>query len=236
MLLTTTRARAVLALEQLVIGLFEALLADDVALRDAVADLRLARLAHVAEQMRRQRVGRILARRHLFDDDVRELEVETTCGNRRHLRERGVLDDDDRPVARLAAMPIDDLLDLFRIEPRHVGQQPHRAIEILGVLADDRNGEGVAVVDEDLAVAIEHHAARRTQRERALMIVLGHLLVLGVLNDLQDPETDPQRGKRDHGAHLQADQPCPDTPSILCYCHNQILAGGSRIGIRSSES
>ncbi len=73
------------------------------------------------------------------------------------------------------------------------------------MLADDRNREGIAIVDEDLTVAIEHHATWRAQRKGALVIVGGHLLVLGVLHDLQGPETDSQRGKDHDGAHLQAD-------------------------------
>src|SRR6185436_11880954 len=77
----------------------------------------------------------------------------------------------------------------------HLGQQRHRAIQILGVLADDRDRERVAVLDQHFAVAIEEHAARRPQRKRALVVVLGHLLVLRALNDLNHPETDAERGK-----------------------------------------
>jgi len=86
-----------------------------------------------------------------------------------------------------------------------MGQQFHGATEIFGVLADDRNREGVAVIDKDPAVAVEHHPTRRAQRQRALVIVRRHLLVLQVLHDLQGPEADSQRSKDDDGAHLQAD-------------------------------
>ena len=60
-----------------VVDLLDARLADDVAALQAVAvgDLRVAHLADVAEQVRRHRL-RILPRRHLLDDDVRQLEVE----------------------------------------------------------------------------------------------------------------------------------------------------------------
>jgi hypothetical protein len=126
-------------------------------------------------------------------------------------------------------------LTCLGIEPRHVGQQLHRAIEILGVLADDRYGEGVAVVDEDPAVAVVHHAARRAQRKRPLMIVLGHLLVLGVLDNLQGPEADSQRGKHDHGADLQANQPRADASSIFCYGHKQDPCGTLDSGIRNRK-
>jgi hypothetical protein len=42
-----------------------------------------------------------------------------------------------------------------------------------------------------------------------------------VLRDLQDPETNPERGKHDDGAHLQGDQSCADAPSIFCYGHEE---------------
>ena len=67
---------AVLAHEELVVDALDALLPDDGALYDAVAELRVTGLADVAEQMRGQCVGRVLARRHFFDADVRQLEIE----------------------------------------------------------------------------------------------------------------------------------------------------------------
>jgi hypothetical protein len=226
---------AVLAHEQSVVGLLDALLADDVALLDAVADLPIARFANVAEQMRSQRVGRILPCRNFFDPDVGQLEVETAGGDRRDLCQRGILDDDDRPVARLAAVPIDGLLDLLGIEPGHLRQQPHRAIDVLGVLADDGNREGVAILDENLAVTVEHHPPRRSQGERALVIVLGHLLVFGVLNDLQHPEADPERGEHEDAPHLQGDQPCAYATSIFCDCHKKDPCRNRESGIGNQK-
>ena len=47
---------------------------------------------------------------------------------------------------------------------------------------------------------------------------------LRVLNDLQDPEADPQRGKHDRPRRTcRTDQPCADASSIFCYCHKSIL-------------
>ncbi len=113
-------SRAIAAHQQRVIRLFNLMLTDDVALHDVRTDLRLTGFAHVSEQVSGQRLRGILPRRYLFDHDIRKLEVETTGSDRRHLRQRGILNDDDRPVARLATMPIDDLLDLLRIEPGHL--------------------------------------------------------------------------------------------------------------------
>src|SRR5262249_37256109 len=99
------------------------------------------------------------------------------------------------------------------------GQHPDRAVEILGVLANDRNRERVTVIDEHLTVAVVQHTARRAQRERPLVIVCRHFLVLGVLDDLQEPEADAERGKHDHACHLHYGEPDRDSPAIFLYGH-----------------
>ena len=38
------------------------------------------------------------------------------------------------------------------VDARHRGQQPHGPVEILGVLADDRDVEGAPVLDQHLPV------------------------------------------------------------------------------------
>src|SRR6266508_3212511 len=63
------------------------------------------------------------------------------------------------------------------------------------------------------------HAARRAQRERPLVIVQRHLLVLLLLNDLEEPEANRQRGKRHDDADLQRDEPDGDSPTIFCDGH-----------------
>ena len=93
-------------------------------------------------------------------------------------------------------MALDDLLRPARRRARRRAASSRiGAIEILGVLADDRDVERVAVLDEDLAVAVEEDAARRAQRQRALVVVLRHLLELRVLDDLEEPEADRQHGE-----------------------------------------
>src|SRR6185295_1957960 len=112
-------------------------------------------------------------------------------------------------------MALDDVLHQFQVEPRHAREESRGLTKVLGVLAQDGDREGVTVLDEHLAVAVEQDPTRRAQRERALMVVLRHLLVLVVLSDLQDPETHAERGKRhDHG-DLEYDQSLADSPAIF---------------------
>jgi hypothetical protein len=77
----------------------------------------------------------------------------------------------------------------------------------------------MAVLDQDLPVAVVQDAARRAQRERPLVIVLRHLLEPGVLDDLQEPEADGQHGKHHHAAHLQDCHPDGDAAAIFGECH-----------------
>ena len=77
----------------------------------------------------------------------------------------------------------------------------------------------MAVLDEHLPVAVEEDAARRAQRERPLVVVLRHLLELGVLHDLQEPEADAERGEHHDAAHLQDGQPDGDAAAIFGECH-----------------
>ena len=81
--------------------------------------------------------------------------------DRRHLRERRVLHHHDRPIRRLAAMAVDDLTHAGFVDAERRGEQAHRAVQILGVLAHDRDAVGAAVLDQHLQVAVEHDAARR---------------------------------------------------------------------------
>jgi hypothetical protein len=91
------------------------------------------------------------------------------------------------------------------------------------VLADDRNVEGVAVLDEDPAIAIEQHTARRPQGERPLVIVLRHFLEAGVLDDLEEPEADRQRGERHDDAHLEDREANRNAAAIFSLCHASTL-------------
>ena len=203
-------AGAVLAHQHLVVGALEPRLADDRARGHAgVAHLLLAGLADVAEQVRAERLGGIAAGRHLLHDHVGQFEVEPPGGDRGHLRQRRVLDHDDRPVGRLTPVPLEVLAQFLLVAPHHLGQQVHRAVEVARVLAHDRDVERGPVLDQHLAVAVEDHPARRPQRQGALVVVLRHLAELGVLENLEVPEAAQQEGEQgDHGERA-ARRPAP---------------------------
>src|SRR5437762_7994678 len=116
-------------------------------------------------------------------------------------------------------MTPDDRADVLDVETRDLRQHADRLVEIFRVLADDRDGEGVAVLDEDLAVAVVEHSARRAQRDRALIVVFRHLGVLVVLDDLQEPEADRQRRKHRDARDLQHGQPRRNPSSIFLNGH-----------------
>ncbi len=212
---------AILAHQVVVVDAFDAGLSDDVAALQIGGgrNLRVARLADIAEEMRRHRVARILARRHFLDHHVGQLEIQPARRDRRDLRQRRILHDRDRPIGRLAPVAIDDLADARFRHVQHQRQHADRVIQILRVLAHDRDAVRVAVHHQRLHVAIEHDAARRAQGERALMVVLGHFLELLVLHDLQDPEAHRQRGEEDDDGVLEDAQADADPPAILTRGH-----------------
>jgi hypothetical protein len=207
--------RAVTAHQELVVDPLDPHLAHDRAARNAIAHLRLRSLAHVAEQVRGQCVGRVLTGGYFLDDDVRQLEVEPPGRDCRDLRERRIFDDHDRPIAWLPAMTVDDLPHAPLVESGNRRQQPDRAVDILRVLANDGDVERVAVLDENLAVAVEQHAPRRPQGERPLVIVLRHLTVVVVLDDLEEPEAHCQRREHDNGTDLEDRKADPDASAIF---------------------
>ena len=210
---------AVLALEQRVVHLLHAGLADDVAALEGVVlgHLRVADLADVPEQVRANHVG-IAPRRHLLDDDVRQFEVQPVRDDCRDLRQRGVLDDRDRPVGRFAPVPVDDGPHAGLVEADDRGERADGVVQILGVLADDRDAVRMPVLDHHTAVAVEHEAARRAPRERALVVVLGQFLELRVLHHLQHPEAHGQQGEQHRDHELETAQPLVGLATLL-NCH-----------------
>ena len=218
---------AILALEQRVVHLLHAGLADDVAALEGLVlgHLRVADLADVPEQVRANHVG-ITPGRHLLDDNVRQFEVQPMRDDCRDLRQRGVLDDRDRPISRLAPVAVDDGPHAGLVEADDRGERTDGAVQILGVLADDRDAVRMPVFDHYTAVAIEHEAARRAPRERALVVVLGQLLELRVLHHLQHPEAHGQQGEQGRDHELETAQPLVGLATLLKWHNVSFCAAG----------
>ncbi len=214
--------RTVLAHQQRVVDLLDTRLPDDVAALQVggTGHLRVADFADIAEKMCGERFG-VLTGRHLLHDDVGEFARKAAGGDRCHLGQRRVLDDGDRAVRGLAAVTLNDVAHRPFLEAEDLRQQPDRTVEVLGLLADDRDAVGVAVLDENLAVAVEEHAARGAQRQRALVVVRCHLLEAVVLHDLQVPEADGQDPEQHHGEVLEDAQPESDALPFLVKCHQE---------------
>ncbi len=66
-------------------------------------------------------------------------------------------------------------------------------------------------------MTIEQHAARSSQRERPLMVVRGQFFVPGVLDDLEEPESQRQRREHDDYRVLQHSQPKCDAATIFVH-------------------
>ena len=156
---------AVDAHQQRVVDLLDARLADDVAALQALvlADLLVAHFADVAERVRGELVRDIVA--SALARPARPAVPGERAPDGGHLRDRRILHDRHRPVRRLAAMPVDGLANARFFVSENRGQHPNRAIQILAVLAHDRDAEGGPVLDEDAAVAVQDDAARRAQRQ-----------------------------------------------------------------------
>src|SRR5262249_43329830 len=98
-------ARAVLADQILVVNALDARLPGEIAAleRRIPGDLRIADLADVPEQVRAHRV-RVAACRDALAEDVGKLGIQPAGDHRRDLRERGILNNRDGTIRRLAAM------------------------------------------------------------------------------------------------------------------------------------
>src|SRR5207237_1784861 len=106
---------------------FDARLADDRPRLDTLEigapELRLRDFTHVPEEMGGHLAG-ILSRRHFLIDDAGELPAPRPRGD--DLLAGRVLDEDDRPVARVAPAPVHGVAQLRDIDTRRGGERAQR--------------------------------------------------------------------------------------------------------------
>ena len=67
-----------------------------------------------------------------------------------------------------------------------------------GVVAEQQDGKGWAIVDEDAAITIEHASARGDDGDGANAILFGHLAVFIAIDHLEFPETEEQQADHAH--------------------------------------
>ena len=224
-------AGAVLPHQQIVVGGLDAGLADQRPRLDALErrlfQLLRGDLANVAEQVRGE-VVRISAGRDALEQHVAQLVLA-----RRHrgkLRHGGVRDHADRLIPRQRPAAIDDVADVALLDAGHRGEQPHRAIEVLRLLAHQRDVLRLAVLDQHLAVTIEQRPARRPQRNLAGVVVLGFLEELVVLQDLDGPEGHDQHEEQHAEPDLHHGQARVQLGAIVRNDHRCISdRGGGRM-------
>ncbi len=211
------QAVAVLAHQQLVVRLLDARLPHH---RPGFGagilgprQIGFARLADVTEEVRAHLAPGILSGRHFLRDDPRQFEAARLDGN--DLLQGRVLDQHDRPVARFTTPAVDGLAHLRFVGAGGRRHQAKRVVDIARLLAVERDVEGVLILDQDLAVAVEQDAARRRQRQPAAVVVLRHLVELLVLRDLKHPERHRQRGKERRHEHLHPRQPQAEVAAVV---------------------
>ena len=192
-----------------VVDALDARLADDRAGRQILKlgprELRLGDLAHVAEQMRRQRPGQVRPRR--LELHLRFGQLQRARFHRRDLAFGGVLDDDDRTEERVAPAALNDVADVGRFHADGLGQALDGRRQIGAAFPQDGNRGGRAVVHEQPSVAIVNGAARRPERNGADVVVVRHLAIAPVRHHLEHPERDGEDRERGAGGNLQPGQP-----------------------------
>src|SRR5438034_1277905 len=190
------------AAQVLVEALLEARLADQVAAHVVAVVLRelaLAHLADVAEEMRGERPGRIVAFR--CDPQRDTGQVELVCLERDHSLPVDVAAEHDAlvvlAVAAGGAYPL--------VEPRLLlaeipGKGPQDlAPAFTRILGHEDDVERGAVVDQDLAVAVVDDAPRRRHAHQPDAVLLGVVAHLCTAFDLEVPQAEPDQSEG--GAH-----------------------------------
>ena len=102
------------------------------------------------------------------------------------------------------------------------------------MLAQDRDVERVAVLDEDATVAIEDDPARRAQRQRPLVIVLGHLLELACCAIWKNQKPPTSRTKRDEHHDLDGGDADCETAFVFSDGHKSRVIGSAGHRLRRS--
>ena len=192
-------AFAVRAHQDVVVLSLEAAFAREVAgaeLAVAFFDLLLADLAHVAHGMREEALGLIAPPRNGNHFEHRNVDaVRLNKGNVR-LGSLG-LDDDGLKMGKVFGV-VELLLEIGHRDAEAIGDGAKVLFYLRHVLAQQQDAEGGPVVDEHAAVAVQHAAARRDDRNFTDAVALSERVVLVGVDDLEFPETQQEHADHAH--------------------------------------
>ena len=193
---------AVLAAHVLIVDLFEAELADDVAglvaLIFLIFEFLIIDLADIAERMSALLLQHVVADRLVLDHDTR-IEVFLFLDDRDDVGRDIRLDPDGVEAAVRRNLRLDVLdwhVDELREALDHVVLDWRRQWQ-------ERNGEARAVRHEELAVAVVERAARRHRRDDADAVAVRKSCIVIALINLQIPGTPNQDGDDEHHADAE---------------------------------
>src|SRR6266567_4506100 len=167
-------------------------------------DLLLADLAHVADGVREKSVWQIAPPRnrdHLENRDVRMVRFDKGKVCRRSVG----LDDDGLEFRKTLGV-VELVFQIIKWNAETVGYAGKIFCDQNRIFPQQEHAEGRTVINQDAAIAVQHAAAGRDDRNFAHAIALGHRGILIRVDDLQLPEAEQQHSDHSHddvGSHGQ---------------------------------
>ena len=162
----------------------------------AVFDVLLGNLAHVTDGVGHESARRVAAAVHHQHFQYRQ--VGAMRFDERDVCLRCFRLDDDGVESRLPAGVFDLLLQIFERNLQAFGDLVHVLGNQLHIVTQQQHAERWIVVHQHVAIAVEHAPARRDDGNRAHAITFGQLRIVGVIQDLQFPETEQQKRNHPH--------------------------------------
>ena len=200
-------AHAVRAHQDVVVLTFESGFADDVTraeFAEAGFDLLFADFTDVPAGMAHESAGHVAAAgdgKHFQNGKIGAMRFDE-----RDVRRRGFRFDDDRLKLRQRFGGVELIVKVVNRKAEAIRDGGEALFNQSGIVAQEKDAKGRAIVDEDAAIAIEHAAARGDDGDGTDAIAFGHLAVLIRVNDLQFPEAEQQHTDHAHndvGGHCQ---------------------------------
>src|SRR5215472_3149173 len=148
--------------------------------------LLLANLTHVAHGVREKASRKVAP--PLNGDHFENLNVRLVRLDKGYIRGRGVRLDDDGLKFGEALRVVQLFFQIRQRNAQAVGNSGKMLFHLTHVVAQKQHAEGRPVVYENAAVAVQHAAAGRDDRDFADAVAFGESSVLIRVNDLKLPE------------------------------------------------